>query len=140
MMNAQKREYDNAVIHGRAFWTKLNKFDEYKDRYQLDIGELTSDSITLLENKGVKLKTKEHVSGGPFVVAHTTKRIPVMDKDRNPIDVSSTLIGNGSEVKARVTFNADHPFAKEWGTSLWLNKLQVIDLVEFQAQDDSDFD
>mgnify|MGYP003654760860 CR=1 FL=1 len=141
MANTNRKEYENGIITGKAYWTKLNKFDEYKDRYQMDIGDLTKDSVKLLESKGVKLKEKEgHVSGGPFVTPHTKRIIPVMDKDKNAIDVMTTLIGNGSEVKARVTFNNDHPFFKEYGTSLWLNKVQVVDLIEFSQDDDSDFD
>ena len=38
-MAAQK---ETAIISGKAFWTKLNRKDEYSDKYQLDVGDLSS--------------------------------------------------------------------------------------------------
>jgi len=53
--------------------------------------------------------------------------------------VQTTLIGNGSDVRVRVVPNADHPMADQYGTSLYLNKVQVLSLVEYFGGDD-DFD
>ena len=64
-----------------------------------------------------------------------------MDVEKNSFDADNTLIGNGSSIKAKISFNKDHPMANQYGTSLYLNKVQVISLVEYSGgDDDSDFD
>ena len=138
---AETKTYERAVIKGQAYWTKINKVDEYSNKYQMDIGNLEKDTVKLLESKGVQLKTKDHVSGGPFVIARTARVPAVMDKQRNPFNIE-TNIGNGSEVKVRVAFNNDHPMVNQYGTSLYLEKVQVLDLVEFNGsiEVDKDFD
>ena len=160
-MMAQQNE--KGVISGKAYWTHLHKHDDFNERYQVDIGDLSDESVELLESNGVKIKPpvnkngKEHVSGGPYVVSHTKfkKRdsvseenpngvigIPILDGEKNPFDIMNVRIGNGSDVRVRIKFNKDHPFSKEWGTSLWLDKLQVTNLVPFEdgAGQDSDDD
>ena len=142
MAQQEKRTYEKAVISGKAYWQKLNKTDEYSGKYQLDIGNIPAADVKLLESKGVKLKEKEgHPSGGPFVVARTTRKVPVMDVEKNNFDVDNIMIGNGSSIKAKISFNQDHPMVNQYGTSLYLNKVQVISLVEYSGgDDDSDFD
>jgi len=156
-MMAQQKE--KGVISGKAYWTNLHKHDDYNNRFQVHIGNLSDDSVEVLEKNGVKIKPfvnsngKEHTSGGPYVVSHTkfakkdsvSEQFPngivginVLDENKNPFDVSNTRIGNGSDVKVRVTYNKDHPFIEEWGTSLWLDKVQVTNLVSFD-EDDGDF-
>ena len=157
---AQQKE--SGVISGKAYWTHLHKHDNFNSRYQVDVGDLSEASVELLEAHGVKSKPgvnkksgKEHVSGGPYVVSHTKFQkkdsiseqnpegvigIPIIDKDKKPFDVMNVRIGNGSDVRVKITFNKDHPFSAEWGTSLWLNKVQVVTLVPFEDRDDSDFD
>ena len=147
---AQQKE--KGVISGKAYWTHIHKHDDYNNRFQVDIGDLSEESVQLLEKNGVKIKPfvnskgKEHKSGGDYVVSHTkfVKKgsvseqfpngvigIPIIDSNKNPWDIANTRIGNGSEVKVRVTYNKDHPFVDEWGTSLWLDKVQVTDLVPY---------
>ena len=157
-MMAQQKE--KGVISGKAYWAHLHKHDDFNNRFQVDIGDLSEESVEQLEKNGVKIKPpvnkngKEHPSGGPYIVSHTkfTKKdsvsdqapngvigIPIIDSNKNPWDIANTRIGNGSEVKVRVTYNKDHPFVDEWGTSLWLDKVQVTDLVPYDDTG-SDFD
>jgi len=152
-MMAQEKE--KGVISGKAYWTHLHQHDDYNNRYQIDIGNLSDDSVELLESNGVKIKPpvnrngKEHVSGGPYVVPHTKFKkkdtdpeeypdgligITILDENKKAFDIMNVRIGNGSDVKARVTFNKDHPFAEEWGTSLWLDKVQVTNLVSYDEE------
>ena len=144
MANAQKKfkQYDKAVIKGKAYWTKLDQVDEYSHKYQIDVGQLDKKSIETLEKNGVILKKKDaHPSESPFVIARTTRQVRVIDKERNPFDVNMTKIGNGSEVKVKVAFNKDHPFADKYGTALYLDMVQVLDLVEYHRDEvDDDFD
>ena len=127
---------ETAVISGKAFWTKLNRKDEYSEKYQMDIGELSEKSKDLLSSHGVNLKNKED-DRGEYVTARSRYVVPIIDSDKRPVD-QETLIGNGSEVKAKVAFNKTHGFVDQNGTSLYLNKVQVVNLIEFRQ--DTDFD
>ena len=133
-MAAQK---ETAIIDGKAYWSKLDRKDEFSDKYQMDIGDLSDKSRELLTSNGVRFKNKND-DRGEFVTARTRYNVPVMNSDKEPMD-SSTLIGNGSEVRVKVAFNKTHAFVDKYGTSLYLNKVQVIDLVEYGKNDDDDF-
>ena len=129
---------ETAIISGKAFWTKLNRKDEYSDKYQLDVGDLSDKSKEVLATHGVKLKNKED-DRGEFVTARTRYVVAVIDSDKRTID-QDTLIGNGSSVKVKVAFNKTHPFVEKYGTSLYLNKVQVTELVEYGNKDEFDDD
>tara|TARA_Y100000310_G_C20203388_1_gene587967 strand:+ start:185 stop:601 length:417 start_codon:yes stop_codon:yes gene_type:complete len=134
MMAAQK---ETAIISGKAFWTKLNRKDEYSDKYQLDVGDLSDKSKEVLASHGVKLKNKND-DRGEFITARTQYLVPVIDSDKKSMD-QDTLIGNGSSVRVKVDFNKNHPFAEKYGTSMYLKKVQVTELVEY-AKDEFDDD
>jgi hypothetical protein len=135
MMAEQK---ETAIISGKAFWTKFNRKDEYSDKYQLDVGDLSDKSKEVLASHGVRLKNKED-DRGEFVTARTRYVVSVIDSDKKTID-QDTLIGNGSSVKVKVAFNKTHPFVEKYGTSLYLNKVQVTELVEYGRKDEFDDD
>jgi|TARA_R110000822_G_scaffold7537_2_gene30821 hypothetical protein len=135
MMAAQK---ETAIISGKAFWTKLNRKDEYSDKYQLDVGDLSEKSKEVLTSHGVKLKNKND-DRGEFITARTQYIVPVMDSDKKVID-KDTLIGNGSSVRVKVDFNKTHPFVEKYGTSMYLKKVQVTELVEYGSKDGFDDD
>ena len=134
-MAAQK---ETAIISGKAFWTKLNRKDEYSDKYQMDIGDLSDKSKEVLTSHGVKLKNKND-DRGEFITARTQYLVPVIDSDKKVID-SDTLIGNGSSVRVKVDFNKTHPFVEKYGTSMYLKKVQVTELVEYGKDDFDDDD
>ena len=135
MMAAQK---ETAIISGKAFWTKLNRKDEYSDKYQLDVGDLSEKSKEVLTSHGVKLKNKND-DRGEFITARTQYLVPVIDSDKKVID-SDTLIGNGSSVRVKIDFNKTHPFVEKYGTSMYLKKVQVTELVEYGGNDFDDDD
>ena len=135
MMAVQK---ETAIISGKAYWTKLNRKDEYSDKYQLDIGDLSDKSKEVLTSHGVKLKNKND-DRGEFITARTQYLIPVIDSDKKTID-RDTLIGNGSSVRVKVDFNKNHPFAEKYGTSMYLKKVQVTELVEYGRDEFDDDD
>jgi len=134
-MAAQK---ETAIISGKAFWTKLNRKDEYSDKYQLDVGDLSEKSKEVLTSHGVKLKNKND-DRGDFITARTQYLVPVIDSDKKVID-SDTLIGNGSSVRVKIDFNKTHPFVEKYGTSMYLKKVQVTELVEYGKDDFDDDD
>lgn len=134
MMATQK---ETAIISGKAFWTKLNRKDEFSDKYQMDIGNLSEKSREVLVSHGVMFKNKDD-DRGEFVTAKTRYNVPVMNSDKELMD-TDTLIGNGSDVRVKVAFNKNHAFSDKYGTSLYLNKVQVIELVQY-GEDDFDDD
>ena len=134
-MAAQK---ETAIISGKAFWTKLNRKDEYSDKYQLDVGDLSEKSKEVLTSHGVKLKNKND-DRGEFITARTQYLVPVIDSDKKVID-SDTLIGNGSSVRVKIDFNKTHPFVEKYGTYMYLKKVQVTELVEYGRDDFDDDD
>ena len=111
MMAAQR---ETAVIEGKAYWSKLNKKDEYSDKYQMDIGNLSEETKELLKENGVKVKNKED-DRGDFITARSKFSVPVMDSDKKTFN-AETLIGNGSSVKTRVAFNKSHPMVDKYVT------------------------
>jgi len=133
MVNIAK---ETAVITGKAFWTKLNRKDELSQKYQMDICELSEDNKDMLISHGVHIKNKED-DRGDFVSPKSKYIVPIMDTSKNPVD-PETLIGNGSDVKVKVIFNKTHGFIDQSGTSMYLNKVQLINLVEYKT--DTDFD
>ena len=90
-MMAQQKE--KGVISGKAYWAHLHKHDDFNNRFQVDIGDLSEESVELLEKNGVKIKPpvnkngKEHPSGGPYIVSHTkfTKKDSVSDQAPNGV-------------------------------------------------------
>lgn len=56
------------------------------------------------------------------------KIVPIFDAKNKPIDVN---LGHGSKVKINFTPGAFHLHAKNYGVTLYLNAIQVIELVEF---------
>jgi len=134
-MAAQK---ETAIIDGKAYWSKLDRKDEFSDKYQMDIGDLSDKSKEVLTSHGVKLKNKND-DRGEFITARTQYLVPVIDSDKKVID-SDTLIGNGSSVRVKVDFNKTHPFVEKYGTSMYLKKVQVTELVEYGKDDFDDDD
>tara|TARA_R110000744_G_scaffold144841_1_gene256975 strand:- start:3795 stop:4214 length:420 start_codon:yes stop_codon:yes gene_type:complete len=133
-----KVKVDSFIIQGKAYWTKLKVPDEYSEKYQLDVGNLSQRSKKTLLDNGVKLKDKQD-DRGEFVTPKSKFEVTAMDADKAPIDIQNTLIGNGSDVRVRVVPNPDHPMVDQYGTSLYLNKIQVLTLVEYSGGD-NDFD
>tara|TARA_R110002020_G_scaffold256930_1_gene470603 strand:- start:1302 stop:1739 length:438 start_codon:yes stop_codon:yes gene_type:complete len=127
-----KRE--TAIIAGTGYWVKLREPDEMSKKYQMDICNLDSDTKEKLESKGVVVKNKQD-DRGDFVTARSKFNVPAINKDNEPIDVD-TAIGNGSDVKVKIGFNSDHPMVSQYGTSMYLNKVKVLNLVEYLPDND----
>ena len=134
-MAAQK---ETAIISGKAYWTKLNRTDGYSHKYQMDIGGLSDRSKEVLLSHGVILKNKND-DRGEIVTARTQFTVPGIDSDKQAIN-GNTLIGHGSSVKVKVAFNKNHGFIEKSGTSLYLNKVQVTELVAYGKDEFDDDD
>ena len=126
---------ETAVVQGKAYWAKLNTPDQMSEKYQMDICNLSDIAIASLKKHGVIPKNKDD-ERGEFITARSKFDVPVVNSDKE--DMNGTLIGNGSDVKVKIGFNKDHPMVSQYGTSMYLNKVMVTNLVAYQK--DTDFD
>ena len=126
---------ETAVVQGKAYWAKLNTPDQMSEKYQMDICNLSDIAITSLKKHGVIPKNRDD-ERGEFITARSKFDVPVVNSDKE--DMNGTLIGNGSDVKVKIGFNKDHPMVSQYGTSMYLNKVMVTNLVAYER--DTDFD
>ena len=126
---------ETAVIQGKAYWAKLNTPDEMSGKYQIDVCNLSDVAIASLEKHGVVPKNKDD-ERGTFITARSKFDVPVINSDKE--GMNGTLIGNGSDVKVKISFNKDHQMVSQYGTSMYVNKVMVTNLVAYE--EDTDFD
>ena len=126
---------ETAVIQGKAYWAKLSTPDSMSDKYQIDVCNLSDDTINNLKKHGVVPKNKDD-ERGTFITARSKFDVPVINSDKE--DMNGNLIGNGSDVKVKIGFNKDHPMVSQYGTSMYVNKVMVTNLVAYE--EDTDFD
>tara|TARA_R110000751_G_scaffold3702_3_gene17531 strand:- start:1295 stop:1741 length:447 start_codon:yes stop_codon:yes gene_type:complete len=130
---------ESLIVTGKAFWSKLNKVDEMSNKFQIDVCSLSPDMQNKLKAHGVHIKHKDD-DRGSFITARSKFEVAVIDAENHPMD-RMTNIGNGSDVKVRVTFNKDHPMLADKGTAMYANKVKVVTLVEYEdGFDDDDWD
>ena len=126
---------ETAVIQGKAYWAKLSTPDSMSDKYQIDVCNLSDDTLDNLKKHGVIPKNRDD-ERGTFITARSKFDVPVINSDKE--GMNGTLIGNGSDVKVKIGFNKDHPMVSQYGTSMYLNKVMVTNLVAYER--DTDFD
>ena len=131
-----------AVIEGKAYWSFVTTPNtKYTPAYSVNlvVDESTADSFrdrgfTVKDmEEGPALIIKRKVDGKDGMVRQAPK---LFDKSKREIDVT---VGNGSHVKVQY---------KEWDTKwngqvfkgLDFQAMQVLELVEYNAPDGSEFD
>ena len=136
-----KREYDPIILEGKAYWAQVHEVDPTDDKYHLDIGHLTPESLKALKDIGLELKphrakkTGELDERGPYITTKANAPYPpnVVDSKKRHIS-KTTLIGNGSDVRVVVKpYDWVYPQTKKSGTSLGLRTVQVLKLVEYKS-------
>ena len=131
----------------KAYWPKLMKpvapFGTMQYELQVRTSEGT-DAFKTLTKLGIKGKPQEDGS-----VAFNLKRKAVnrkgdengapdvVDGNRKPFDASK--IGNGTGVNVKL-FTYPYEVAGRKGIGVMLSAVQVVDLVEYQATSDVDFE
>ena len=106
--------------------------------------EKKSKKIKLAANEGMSIKPQENEEGeetGKYVIKFSTvgttrdgteKTVPVFDAKGNKLD-TALKVGNGSTVKVCYSPSAYYSAALGAGVKLYLNAVQVLDLVEFSG-------
>ena len=126
---------ETAVIQGKAYWAKLSTPDKMSEKYQIDVCNLSDDTLDNLKKHGVVPKNKDD-ERGEFITARSKFDVPVINRDKE--GMNGTLIGMGSDVKVKISFNKDHQMVSQYGTSMYINKVMVTNLVAYEA--DTAFD
>jgi len=140
------------IVKGIAEWASLHEPNtKYEPVYSIDLliddeekakieeacaefgKKYKSPTIKKAENDLWRIKFKQKFNRADGTEAPP---IPVVDAAKQPLD-KSILVGNGSQVKVlvRVT-DVDNSFGKFVG--FYLQKVQVLELVEYQGEDFED--
>ena len=133
---------ESFVISGTAHWAKVHKptlDDKGNEQYTLDLS-VDKTTARTLEALGITIKNAVTGAGvkekkpddtrGDFVSLKTSIKPKVVDAKKQAIP-ETVLIGNGSTVKVK-THVYDWKFKNKTGSSLGLDAVQVLDLVEYK--------
>jgi len=116
------------TIKATVYWAELNKRNQFSDKYQVTLGDLSDNAVAALEEMGVEVKDKGDEKG-LHIVTKSNYPIPAYKEDNSVIN-ENTLIANGSKALASIGFY-DWSFRGNKGRSPTLNRLVVTDLVEY---------
>ena len=127
----------NVVVKGTAFWAQLQQVNQYSNKYQVDVSNLSKPAIEALQELGITVKNKGDDRG--FFITCKSK-FPIEAADKSGEDISGIKVGNGSGITAVISpYSWTSPQGKK-GVSPNLKKLVVTDLVVYENDEDSNFD
>lgn len=132
---------ESLFIEGIAHWTKIaepNTNDRGDIEYTMDITIEDAATKTLLKEHGIIIKNKDRELiekgkplQGDFVSLKSRFKPSVVDAQLNLMP-EGTKIGNGSKVLVKAHAYS-WKFKAKSGTSLGLDTVQVLELVQFSA-------
>jgi hypothetical protein len=114
------------VVEADIMWAALDTPNEMSGKYQVDLCNLSKESIDALESMGVVVKKKEDKG---FFITAKSRNYPIKAElsDGTPV---TCKIKNGSKGIATVK-----PYAWSWknktGVGTGINKLVITDLIEY---------
>ena len=132
----------NSVISGEAWFawiTKPSTMFKPEGEWIINVANLDAKNKKLAEAEGLNVRNGHNTIPGHYVklTQSTTdfngapRLVEVVDADRNPFS-RDKLIGNGSKVN--VSYRPSKYMSRQTGeeaTKGWLNKVQVVDLIEY---------
>lgn len=133
--NKDKKGSDRFIIKGKAFWAHVQEVNKLSNKFQLDLS-VDKQTAAQLEDLGIEIKNNEKDRDKPdndrgdYVTLKSEYPPQMVDAKKQKIS-GKTLVGNGSTVNV-ATHVYDWKFGKDSGTSLGLDAVQVIDLVEYK--------
>ena len=134
-----------SVISGKAFWASVvSPNTTFEPVWSIDV-TLDAENKAIVEADGLKVKNKGDERGDFVTIKRkvqgkTRENNPpvVVDAQKRPFP-EGVKIGNGSVVNVQYK-----PYEWTWkgnsGIGADLSKIQVIELEEYQDNDDEDFD
>lgn len=136
-------KYNSMVIRGNVMWASLDKPNEMSNKYQLDLCNLSNESVEVLTRAGIEVKFGEgdKADKGFYVTPKATKPVRIVDAIKNPW-LAELLIGNSSIINCLVK-PYEWEFKGKSGVSLGLQAVQVLKHVNYdmgeQFKDESGF-
>ena len=120
------------IIRGTSMWARVleGQPNDLSNKYQVDVCNLSSETIEDLKHAGVPIKNDEE--RGSYVTAKAVRPPRVMDASKRLWD--DTVIGNGSTIKISAK-PYDWTYKGKSGVSLGLNQLMVVNLVEYEMEE-----
>ncbi len=124
----------NVVVKGTAFWAQLEQVNQYSNKYQVDISNLSAKAVEALQEMGITVKNKGD-DRGFFITCKST--YPITAQSAQGDSMEGIAIGNGSGITAVVSaYSWTSPQGKK-GVSPNLKKLVVNDLVVYEKEEDN---
>ena len=129
------------IVNGTAYWASIktpNTTFEPMYTINLVVDQATADDFTgrghtvKQMDEGPALVIKRKVNGPNGMVRNAPRLI-----DQNKQDIN-LAVGNGSQVRVQCS-EYEWEYAGKSGKSLDLQAVQVIELVEYKAEDGSEF-
>jgi hypothetical protein len=111
------------ALNATLYWANLQSKNELSDKYQVDLGGLSSAAVKALEERGITVKNKDD-DRGSFITVKSNNPIKAYDTHGEEI---GALVGNDSKAKA-VVGHYDWSFQSRQGRSPSLLKMVVTDL------------
>mgnify|MGYP003145991365 CR=1 FL=1 len=124
------------IVRGTAKWASVFEPNEMSQKYQVDICNLDKDTIKQLKKVGLDVKTGEgnKEDQGSYITAKASKYAPRVLNNLGEVMDGSSLIGNGSKIKASITPYSWN-FKGKTGVSAALNSLMVLKLIAYGGGD-----
>lgn len=123
------------VVKATAFWAQLDQTNQFSNKYQIDISNLSAAAVEALQERGIQVKNKGDERG--FFVTCKSK-FPIEARNAAGDSLAGVKIGNGSTITAVL-----NPY--EWkspqgmkGVSANLKQLVVNDLVSYEKDGDAE--
>lgn len=131
-----KKGNERFRISGKAFWAHVTEVNKLSQKFQMDLS-IDEETAKALEAKGVEIKTndrddegKPENHRGKYVTLKSEYPPKLFDAKKNEI-TKKTLVGNGSVINV-ATHVYDWKFGRDTGTSLGLDAIQLVELVEYK--------
>lgn len=115
----------------------LSKLDtKYKPAYKIEL-QIDKNGVAALKKEGVDHLVRKNGDGEMIVKIKRKEEygvVDVVDAKLNPVD--ARIVGNGSKVN--VIYGVSDYNGEPSG--LYMNKIQVVDLIKFEPKPGEDFD
>ena len=125
-------------IKATVMWCFHNKPNEMSGKFQVDLCNLSDNTVKALESLGLEVRKREDKpEKGFYITCKST--VPMKVFDANGSDLTNVAIGNGSTATA-VVGAYSWSWKNKKGTSASLTKLVVDSLVAYDAPESEEVD
>ena len=122
------------TLKGKVFWCERHKLNQYSNKYQVQLGDLSPKAVEALEDMGIAPNNKGD-DRGYFITMKSQNPLKITDESGTEIP-EDVLIANGSDAVAVVGY---YDWKVGTGRSPSMIKMKVTNLIEYtQAPSDAE--